>query len=128
MNMVHSGLKASTPTEQDDAMTSHTPGPWKACGTIYKHMNAEIRCGAKGEGQGLAQVWDGPNAFKDALLMAAAPELLASVWALVEHFERVDGDERHKAVIAQACTAIGKATGTASAPALGTERSGVNQA
>jgi hypothetical protein len=42
-------------------------------------MNAEIRSGAKGEGQGIAQVWDGPHAFNDALLMSAAPDLAAAL-------------------------------------------------
>lgn len=45
-----------------------------------------------------------------ARLFCAAPDLLAAVWALVEHFERVDGDASHKAVIKQATDAIGKAT------------------
>jgi len=49
-----------------------TPGPWKACGTIYEHMNCELRGGAKGEGQAIAQFWDGPNAFKDGQFSAAA--------------------------------------------------------
>lgn len=49
-----------------------TQGPWKACGTIYEHMNCEVRGGAKGEGQAIAQVWEGPNAFKDGQFIAAA--------------------------------------------------------
>lgn len=49
-----------------------TAGPWKACGTIYEHMNCEVRSGAKGEGQGIAQVWEAPNAFKDGQFIAAA--------------------------------------------------------
>lgn len=49
-----------------------TPGPWKAVGTIYEHMNCEVRGGKKGEGQAVAQVWDGPHAFKDGQWIAAA--------------------------------------------------------
>ena len=49
-----------------------TPGPWKAVGTIYEHMNCEVRGGKKGEGQAIAQVWDGPHAFKDGQWIAAA--------------------------------------------------------
>lgn len=49
-----------------------TPGPWKAVGTIYEHMNCEVRGGRKGEGQAIAQVWDGPHAFKDGQWIAAA--------------------------------------------------------
>ncbi len=47
-------------------------GPWKACGTIYEHMNCEIRTGAKGEGQPIGQIWDGPNAYADGQFIAAA--------------------------------------------------------
>lgn len=94
-----------------------TPGPWKACGTIYEHMNAEIRSGAKGEGVAIAQVWDADNAFSNALLIAAAPELLEACRALVASMRRyeveVDGDAptAHTDMMAQAEEAIVKATG-----------------
>lgn len=59
-----------------------TPGPWKAVGTIYEHMNCEVRGGKKGEGQAIAQVWDGPHAFKDGQWIAAAnPDAIKAVVA-----------------------------------------------
>ena len=64
-----------------------TPGPWKACGTIYEHMNCEVRSGRKGEGQAIAQVWDGPNAFKDGQWIAAASP--AAFLALIAENERL---------------------------------------
>lgn len=42
----------------------------------------------------------------DRGLKDGARQLLPALIVLVEHFERVDGDERHKAVIAQASAAI----------------------
>lgn len=59
-----------------------SPGPWKACGTIYEHMNCEIRTGSKGEGQPIGQIWDGPNAFADGQFIAAAsPEIVLGLIA-----------------------------------------------
>ena len=62
----------TNPDELERLARAATPGPWKACGTIYEHMNCEIRSGAKGEGQAIAQFWDGPNAFADGQFAAAA--------------------------------------------------------
>lgn len=56
---------------------------WKACATIYEHMVAEIRTGAKGEGEPVAQVWEGPEGFSRARVLSAAPEGLALARALV---------------------------------------------
>lgn len=83
-----------------ETITSHTPGPWKACGTIYEHMNAEIRSGAKGEGQGIAQVWDGPHAFKDALLMAASPEMAEALKPFAEAADYFDGEQHRDSALA----------------------------
>lgn len=66
-----------------------TPGPWKACGTVYEHMNAEIRSGAKGQGVAIAQVWDADNGFSNALLLAAAPQLRDSLLLAVSHIEHL---------------------------------------
>ncbi len=76
--------------ELKEAAEAATDGPWKACGTIYEHMNAEVRSGIKGEGQGIAQVWDGPNAFPDARYIALANP--ATIKALIADYERVRGE------------------------------------
>ena len=59
-------------SDLEEMAKAATSGPWKACGTIYEHMNCELRGGAKGEGQAIAQFWDGPNAFRDGQFAAAA--------------------------------------------------------
>lgn len=66
-----------------------TPGPWKAVGTIYEHMNCEVRGGKKGEGQAIAQVWDGPHAFKDGQWIAAANP--ATIKALIAELTEARG-------------------------------------
>ena len=97
-----------------DMVHSHTPGPWKACGTIYEHMNCEIRSGAKGEGQGIAQVWDGPNAFKDGQLMAASPDLFAVAQMIVDAAESSGASIlRTGPIYTAAKAAIARATGEA---------------
>lgn len=69
-------------TELKRLAEAASAGPWKASGTIYEHMNCEIRTGAKGEGQPIAQVWDGPNAFADGQFIAAAsPEVVLGLLA-----------------------------------------------
>ena len=83
-----------------------TQGEWKACGTIYEYMNCEIRSGRKGEGQAIAQVWDGPNAFRDGQHIAACSP--ATILALLDALsaERERGDRavgllrRWRAVVA----------------------------
>ena len=75
-----------------------TQGEWKACGTIYEYMNCEIRSGRKGEGQAIAQVWDGPNAFRDGQHIAACSP--ATILALLDALsaERKRGDRAVKAL------------------------------
>lgn len=88
-----------------------TPGPWKSCGTIYEHMNCEVRSGPKGEGQGIAQVWDGPNAFKDGQFIAAAnPEmilaLISTIRSQAEALEKAsERDRAHRELLGNAETA-----------------------
>jgi hypothetical protein len=74
-----------------------TQGEWKACGTIYEYMNCEIRSGRKGEGQAIAQVWDGPNAFRDGQHIAACSP--ATILALLDALsaERERGDRAVRA-------------------------------
>lgn len=73
-----------------------TQGEWKACGTIYEYMNCEIRSGRKGEGQAIAQVWDGPNAFRDGQHISACSP--ATILALLDALsaERERGDRAVK--------------------------------
>lgn len=140
--MVHSGLKASIPTEQDDAMTRHTPGPWSVphfaepstgCECEYVltdgYMGAVCTVHASGEG-GCIETGDNPRfaeAVANAHLIAAAPDLLEALNELL--FEDSDKSDMDRIVTRlRARAAIAKATGAASAPAMGTERSGVNQA
>lgn len=74
----------------EEVATAATGGEWKACGSIYEHMNCEVRSGAKGEGQAIAQVWDGPNAFKDGQHIAAAnPQ---TVLALIDHIRKMGAE------------------------------------
>lgn len=82
-----------------------TQGPWKACGTIYEHMNCEVRGGEKGEGQAIAQVWDGPNAFRDGQFIAAANP--ATVLALLSEIAALRGEvERLARINADHCSAV----------------------
>jgi hypothetical protein len=79
-------------------------------------MNAEVRSGATGEGQPIAQVWDGPNAFANARLIASAPDLLealGSLYALADGQKSYPAGSYGEAVMAHAEAAIRKATGEA---------------
>lgn len=49
-----------------------TPGPWKAGGTIYRHMIAEIRSVLPGSERGIGLIWQHANGFADAQFIAAA--------------------------------------------------------
>lgn len=113
MTLVHSG-SASVPTEQTVKPAAHTPGPW---GVACNPATGAFRV-VSAEGQIITERSAWPTNVREcaanARLLAAAPDLLEAVWALVEYFERVDGDERHKAVIALGCAAAAKATGAAS--------------
>lgn len=51
-----------------------TPGPWKAEGSIYEHMIAEI-VGRRG----IAQVWSTPTGYDDARLIVAAINALPAL-------------------------------------------------
>lgn len=94
------------------AEVKHTPGPWSAHKTIEAHdgMPECWQIDAEHDAVCTTQFCYAPNTEANARLIAAAPDLFEAVWALVEHFERVDGDAEHKAVIAKACAALSKAT------------------
>lgn len=96
----------------------HTRGPWEVHSFDGQELNVipDPDSGHPDTYLGVCTIntWPGERSTRrneaNARLIAAAPDLLAAVWALVEHFERVDGDERHKAVIAIGTAAIAKAT------------------
>lgn len=100
----------------------HTPGPWRIDVNGSEDWSVDYDgpsstymtiCGDRPQPVCFAvepSAYDNDEEIEaNARLIAAAPDLLAAVWALVEHFERVDGDASHKAVIKQATDAIGKA-------------------
>lgn len=148
MTMVHSGLKASVPTEKDEMMTSHTPGPWSVphfadpgtgceCGYVLTdgYMGAVCTVHASGEG-GRIETGDNPRfpeAVANAHLIAAAPELLEAAKAALISMTSVgvvmSGDiHENDPALALLRAAIAKATLRAAPSTCGTERSGVNQA
>lgn len=47
-----------------------TPGPWKAEGTVYEYMIAELRCVLPGDERGIAQFWQHANGYRDAVFSA----------------------------------------------------------
>lgn len=88
-------------------MSKHTPGPWTAVRTKYRTL---INCH---DGSPVAQCESLTDA--DMALVAAAPELLASVERLVRLVEDFDGTLRNAGaspdnLLAAARAAIAKAT------------------
>lgn len=84
-----------SPEERDDLRVfalRATQGPWKADGTIYEHMVAEIRSIVPGEERGIAQVWQHQRGFADARFIAAAnPATVLSLLAALEEAEGREG-------------------------------------
>ena len=65
-----------------------TQGLWRAEGTIYEHMAAEIRCITPGDERGIAQVWQHTKGFADARFIAAAnPSVVLRLLAALEEAE-----------------------------------------
>lgn len=81
----------------------HTPGPWGVWSSLYEGMGAAVVSGhAPGaELKTIAEV----RAYRDACLIAAAPDLLEALWEISQRVARDGGDT------AQADRAIMKATG-----------------
>lgn len=91
---------------------SHTPGPWKAhwnglwkittkAGWLVAHLSPPKR--AHG-------VFEPANVEANARLIAAAPDLLAALQAIVSNQDMADGEEPRR-LIAEARAAIVKAKG-----------------
>jgi len=79
---------------------SHTPGPWKQEHAIYRYYEITR------EGYWVARTRGAEN----ARLIAAAPELLKALQAMLTHMG-MDEDEWNKPTFDQARAAIAKATG-----------------
>jgi hypothetical protein len=97
-----------------------TPGPWVVWSSIYKGMVAEVRCAMPGEERPIAEVRKHTNSYRDALQIAATPDLLAAAreidsFALVIESAVRDIEPVHYAAVLAALkaniAAIAKATG-----------------
>jgi hypothetical protein len=89
---------------------NHTPGPWEAVSHLVRTVREE-------NGEGGFLVAECPanvgNRLEDARLIAAAPDLLASLQVMLRDYAAVHdiGDVEMQPAIYQARAAIAKATG-----------------
>ena len=79
----------------------HTPGPWE---TSVLADGSQWEVCLPDAGDAIAGIVDGPDAQDNALLMAAAPDLLAALRAMLD-------DDNHDGAKDQARAAIARATG-----------------
>lgn len=102
--------------------SKHTPGPWQVCGTRHTgdlKIGRDARLHMVGpDGDAVAAVFfdmKTGRGFRDARLIAAAPELLQALKGLladIEDYQRINnlgGENNHWQVISRA--AIAKAEG-----------------
>lgn len=86
-------------------MNKHTPGPWECVSNIVRTVRSS-------DGSGGFLVAECPasigSRLEDARLIAAAPELLAALNAMLTHMG-MDEDEWNKPTFDQARAAIAKA-------------------
>lgn len=106
-------------------MSAHTPGPWQWSGDSLTHRQFDIYAPAQAPHQHVCTVnnlsvdrlytRDAGVALANARLIAAAPNLLAALQALVGEADlgEVDLDEDDRALLDNARDAIAKATGEA---------------
>lgn len=96
-------------------MSKHTPGPWvinKSPFEVYNvdhgHLTHEICAG----NIMIAALYVAPES-QDAALIAAAPDLLEALEAMVEYIDRMHaiGHIQRPAQSSEACAAIAKAKG-----------------
>ena len=114
-------------------MTKHTPGPWEVAPLAGKYYGTKVLLGnahievwtsgtrpLKPSAREIASGWnedygmdhvESEEDFATAQLIAAAPELLAALSAMLTHMG-MDEDEWNKPTFDQARAAIAKATGT----------------
>lgn len=88
-------------------MNKHTSGPWVCVGA--QPDGKGHRYVVSQEGFTVADLQ--PNGGHNARLIAAAPDLLEALQALMENYETVDGLGFNMFAVAKACRAISKATG-----------------
>ena len=92
-------------------MTAHTPGPWnrqKSYATFY--VEARLPDGLIQEVAAIGPTQHTEQQEANAKLIAAAPDLLAALNAMMTHMG-MDEDEWNKPTFDQARSAIAKATG-----------------
>jgi hypothetical protein len=94
--------------------TQHTPGPWQVKTYAYRsHIVADVR------EEGGIENWEGVASIDEsdgqgtanASLIAAAPELLAALNAMLTHMG-MDEDSWNRPTFEQARAAVAKAKGT----------------
>ena len=91
-------------------MSKHTPGPWMA---YWEYEGGPLLVGA-GTNCSVASMFHPPGGgqLENARLIAAAPDLLSALNAMLTHMG-MDEDEWNKPTFDQARAAIAKATGSA---------------
>jgi hypothetical protein len=91
-------------------MSKPTPGPWQIDdeGAIFSHGALVATVNVRQYPN--SNVWDWDTAGADGALIAAAPDLLAALNAMLTHMG-MDEDEWNKPTFDQARRAIAKATG-----------------
>ena len=71
-------------------MTKHTPGPWRVGQTLAGGPSIESKHDKRLAVALVGMHRDGPEAYANALLIAAAPDLLKALKALVALHNKVD--------------------------------------
>ena len=91
-------------------MADHTPGPWHVCGDMIRSTvsNAAMRSVAKVY---VSQMHGKPEAAANARLIAAAPDLLAALIAVLKVIDRADDRGCPAGALEMARAAIARAEG-----------------
>ena len=91
--------------------TTHTPGPWR----VAKHDSLKdvrhIDAGPHGYERDTLAIVQGKRSESNARLIAAAPELLSALEALLEQADLGEVDDETRPIVEQARAAIAKANG-----------------
>ena len=92
--------------------TKHTPGPWYHEGTPQPVIASESD--PKGRDIALVRLWDGDEAEANAHLIAAAPEMLEALEAVVANCGHLNWEQEKALIDARAAIAKAKGEGVAS--------------